>query len=139
MTKRWTAALGLVSAVLAVPLAATWTAAEETKGPRIAAEPMAFDFGKALQGKTLHKDFVIKNLGVEDLEIEKISTTCGCTAALMDKGTKVVKPGQTAVLQVSLETRTYMGKVERKVLVQSNDPVRNPLELRVAATVVAGE
>ena len=139
MTKRRTAALLLVLAVLAAPLAAPSTAADETKGPRIAAEPMAFDFGKALQGKTLHKDFVIKNFGTEDLEIEKVSTTCGCTAAFMDNDTKVVKPGRTAVLRVSLETRTYAGKVERKVLVQSNDPVRNPLELRVQATVVAGE
>ena len=138
MTKRRVAALGLVIGVLAVPLAVS-SAAEESKGPRIAAEPMAFDFGKALQGKTLRKDFVIKNFGTEDLEIEKVSTTCGCTAALMDNDTKVVKPGQKAVLRVSLETRTYTGRVERKVLVQSNDPVRNPLELRVLATVVAGE
>jgi hypothetical protein len=139
VTKSRTAALWLVLAALAAPLAAPAPAADEAKGPRIAAEPTAFDFGKALQGKTLHKDFVIKNFGTEDLEIEKVSTTCGCTAAFMDNDTKVVKPGRTAVLRVSLETRTSAGKVERKVLVQSNDPVRNPLELRVQATVVAGE
>jgi hypothetical protein len=139
VTKRRIACLGLALAVLAVPLLASSIAAEQAKGPRIAAEPVAFDFGKALQRKTLHKDFVIKNLGTEDLLIEKVSTTCGCTAALMDDDAKLVKPGRTAVLRVSLETRNYTGKVERKVLVQSNDPVRNPLEVRVQATVVAGE
>jgi hypothetical protein len=139
VTKRRTASLGLALAVLAVPLLASSSAAEQAKGPRITAEPVAFDFGKALQNKTLHKDFVIKNLGTEDLQIERVSTTCGCTAALMDDDAKVVRPGQTAVLRVSLETRTYTGKVERKVLVQSNDPVRNPLELRVQVTVVAGD
>jgi hypothetical protein len=111
--------------------------AEIAKGPRIAAEPLVFDFGKSLQNKTLEKEFVIKNFGTEDLEIEKVSTTCGCTVA--DGFSKVVKPGQSTVMRVKLQTRTYTGRVERKILVQSNDPVKNPLELKVQANVVTGE
>ena len=129
-----------VALMLAVALLAplSWTAsADVAKGPRIAAEPMVFDFGKSLQNKTLEKEFVIKNFGTEDLEIEKVSTTCGCTVA--DGFSKVVKPGQSTVMRVKLQTRTYTGRVERKVLVQTNDPVKNPLELKVQATVVTGE
>lgn len=126
----------LLAVALLAPL--SWTAsAEVAKGPRIAAEPMVFDFGKSLQNKTLEKEFVIKNFGTEDLEIEKVSTTCGCTVA--DGFGKVVKPGQSTVMRVKLETRTYTGRVERKILVQSNDPVKNPLELKVQANVVAGQ
>jgi len=127
--------LALAVAVVAPPSIAA--AAEQAKGPRITAEPLVFDFGRALQKKTLHKDFIIKNFGTDDLEIERVSTTCGCTAALIDN--KIVKPGQKAVLRVSLDTRTAAGRIERKILVQSNDPVKNPLELKVQATVVAGE
>ena len=129
-----------VALMLAVALLAplSWTAsADVAKGPRIAAEPMVFDFGKSLQNKTREKEFVIKNFGTEDLEIEKVSTTCGCTVA--DGFSKVVKPGQSTVMRVKLQTRTYTGRVERKVLVQTNDPVKNPLELKVQATVVTGE
>lgn len=108
---------------------------EPPKGPRIAAEPLVFDFGKVLGQKTLHKDFVIRNFGTEDLDIERVSTTCGCT--VVEEPPKVVKPGQSAVLKIKFETRTYSGRVERKILVQSNDPVKNPLELRIQATVVA--
>ena len=109
--------------------------AEETKGPRIAVDPASFDFGKALQNKTLHKDFVVRNVGAADLEISRVSTTCGCTAALADS--TVVKPGASTTLRVDLQTRTYTGKLERKILVESNDP-KSPLELKVQATVVAG-
>jgi hypothetical protein len=108
---------------------------EESKAPRIAVDPTSFDFGKALQNKTLHKDFVLRNLGAADLEISRVSTTCGCTAALADS--TVIKPGASTTLRVDLQTRTYAGKLERRILVESNDS-KSPLELKVQATVVAG-
>jgi hypothetical protein len=105
------------------------------KGPRISVEPDRFDFGKAVQNKTLAKEFSVKNYGTEDLVIENVSTTCGCTAALLDS--KVVKPGGTVPLRVTLETRSYSGKVERKILIRSNDPATSLLELKVEAMVSA--
>jgi Protein of unknown function (DUF1573) len=110
-------------------------AAPDAKGPRISVEPASFDFGKAVQNKTLSKEFSIKNYGTEDLVIENVSTTCGCTAALLDS--KVVKPGGTTPLRVTLETRTYSGKVERKILIRSNDAATNLLEVKVEAMVAA--
>jgi hypothetical protein len=130
-------AIAVGAGLIALGSASLLRAGEPPKGPRIAAEPMVFDFGKVLSQKTLHKDFVIRNFGTEDLDIERVSTTCGCTVA--EEPPKVVKPGQSAVLKIRFETRSYSGRVERKILVQSNDPVKNPLELRIQATVVAGE
>jgi len=112
-------------------------AAGEAKGPRIVVEPASFDFGKAVQNKTLQKEFSIRNFGNEDLVIENVSTTCGCTAALLSD--KVVKPGRTTPLRVSLETRTYSGKVERKVLIRSNDPETTLAEVKVEVTVVPSD
>jgi hypothetical protein len=104
------------------------------KGPRIAVEPASFDFGRAVQDRTLQKEFSLRNFGSEDLVVESVSTTCGCTAALMDS--KVVKPGGTTPLRVSLETRNYTGRIVRSVMVRSNDPVTKLLEVKVEATVV---
>jgi hypothetical protein len=124
---------------VAVALCATFVVAQEKgpasvgAGPRIRVEPAAFDFGKAAPNKTLRKEFSIRNFGNEDLVIESVSTTCGCTAALMES--KVVKPGGTTPLRVSLETRTYKGRVMRSVLVRSNDPQADLLEVKVEATV----
>jgi hypothetical protein len=127
----------VVAAVIALAPGSAAHAAEPAKGPRIAAEPTVFDFGKVLAQKTLHKEFVLRNFGTEDLDIERVSTTCGCTVA--EEPPKLIKPGQSAVLKIKFETRTYSGRVERKILIQSNDPVKNPLELKIQATVVAGE
>ncbi len=107
------------------------------KGPRFSIEPAAFDFGKAEQKKTLSKEFSIHNYGTEDLVIENVSTTCGCTVA--EGYAKLIKPGGSTPLRVSLETRTYRGKVERKVLIRTNDPSAKVAELKVEATVAEPE
>src|SRR5207249_10145134 len=41
----------------------------------------SFDFGKALQQKTLQKEFAIRNLGDADLVLDSVTTSCGCTVA----------------------------------------------------------
>ena len=125
--------LSALALLLAVQLGAE-SAKPPAKGPRIAVEPGAFDFGKALKNRSLTKEFSIRNFGTEDLVIENVSTTCGCTAALAD--TKVVKPGASTPLRVTLETRNYSGHVERKVLIKSNDSAKATYEVKVEATVV---
>ena len=107
------------------------------KGPRISVEPASFDFGRAVPRKTLEKEFSIRNFGSEDLLIESVSTTCGCTVA--DSYGKVIKPGGSTQLRVRLETRDYSGRVERRVLIRSNDPVASLTELKVEVTVVPGK
>jgi hypothetical protein len=116
-------------------LASAGALAEEgvPKTPRIAAEPAAFDFGKALPQRTLEKEFVIRNYGGADLKIEGVTTSCGCTVAQL--ASDVVAPGKSLPLRVSLETRSSLGRIERRVLVRSNDPVRPRLEITVSVTV----
>jgi hypothetical protein len=130
------ACLALLLPLLVVPAHAEEKKAE-TKGPHIVVEPASFDFGKAVQNQTLAKQFSVRNYGNEDLVIENVSTTCGCTAALLDE--KTVKPGGSATMRVTLETRTYSGKVQRTVVVRSNDPENKLAEVKVEVTVVPAE
>ncbi len=102
-------------------------------GPRIAVEPVSFDFGPALQNKTLSREFLIRNFGGSELVIESVSTTCGCTVGQLD--TRTLKPGMAVPLRVSLETRSYSGALQRSVLIRSNDPTKALLEVRVLAQV----
>ena len=127
--------------MFAVLVASGATAATEdpkpaaTGGARIAVEPSSFDFGKAIQNKTLQKEFQIRNFGDADLVLDSVTTSCGCTVA--EGYSKVVKPGQSTHLQVSLQTRTSSGKLQKSVLIKSNDPTKGLYELKLEATVAA--
>jgi len=125
--------------ILLVALAAAGPGADDAKtvprtgGARIAVEPSSFDFGKALPNKTLQKEFSIRNFGDADLTIDSVTTSCGCTVA--EGYGKVVKPGASTHLQVSLQTRTSTGKIQKSVLIKTNDRTRALYELKLEATV----
>jgi hypothetical protein len=105
-------------------------------GPRISVEPASFDFGKVLPGKDLEKEFRIRNFGSEELVVESVVTTCGCTVA---KGyAKTIKPGATTPLLVTLRPNVSAGRFERSVLIKTNDPVNARLEVKLVATVTPG-
>ncbi len=120
----------LVALALAAP---SFSQEKPAAAPRIRVEPEAFDFGKALPDKALRKEFTLRNFGDAELVIEGVTTTCGCTAAISAK-TRLEAGGSTQ-LTVTLETRAYKGKLERQVLVRSNDPKTPLLTVRVSATI----
>lgn len=105
-------------------------------GPRIAVDPPSFDFGKVLPQKALTREFSIRSFGAQDLVIENVSTSCGCTVA-DNLAKKVVKPGGSQPLRVTLTTPPNPGAITKSVMVRSNDPVRPLLEIKLKATVVA--
>jgi hypothetical protein len=105
-------------------------------GPRIAVEPPSVDFGKLLPGKAVGRTFSIRNFGKQDLTIENISTSCGCTVT-EQPAEKVVKPGASTPFRVTLTTNPAPGQMEKSVIVRSNDPARALLEIKLKATVVA--
>ena len=117
-------------AALALVVVTTTLGQETTKksqsgtvnGPRIEIQPESHDFGNVQQNLKLIKEFALTNTGDEDLIISRISTSCGCTAALTAE--KVVKPGKSTSLKVTFETRRYKGAIQRSVSIASNDPRR---------------
>ena len=126
----------VAASVAALLLATAAWAGDDAPAPRIKVEPESFDFGNVLPDKTLRKEFTIRNFGNAPLELENVSTTCGCTAAIA--GTKRIEPGGSTPLRVTFQTRRFSGKVERRVLVRSNDPKTPLLEVKLGATVEEG-
>ncbi len=121
----------LVGSFAALALVVTTTLGEETtgkaqsstvNGPRIEIQPESHDFGNVQQNLKLVKEFAVTNIGDEVLIISRISTSCGCTAALTAE--KVVKPGKSTNLKVIFETRRYKGAIQRSVSIASNNPRR---------------
>lgn len=113
---------GLGAAMLALLWVASAAAQKKDSSPHMEIQPEEWDFGEVAQNRKLVHAFTILNTGAEDLVIRRISTSCGCTAAIVSES--VVPPGGTTGLDVTLETRNYSGVVERSVSVASNDPDR---------------
>jgi uncharacterized protein DUF1573 len=106
--------------------------------PRIAVEPPSFDFGKVLPEKALSREFAIRNFGKQDLVVDNVSTSCGCTVTDPPPPVKMVlKPGASQPLRVTLTTPANPGRISKSVLVKSNDPDHAVFEIKLQATVVA--
>ena len=105
------------------------------KGPRISFTTDHHDFGNVLQGKTVEYTFGFENKGTEDLLIKEVTTSCGCTAALVSSST--VKPGEKGEITVSYDSQGRAGAVSRTITVVSNDLVEPVKELTITATVTS--
>ena len=112
-------------------IASTLSFAE--KGPRIGFTTDHHDFGNVLQGKIVEYTFLFENKGTEDLWIKEVTTSCGCTAALVSSNT--VKPGEKGEIKVSYDSQGRAGSVSRTITVVSNDVVEPVKELTINATV----
>lgn len=126
------ATLWFATMVAAPSAAIVQEGAESHDGPVMEISPESHDFGRVEQNQKLLHEFEIENVGSEDLVIGRISTSCGCTAALTSE--KVVEPGEKTVLEVTLETRKYKGAIQRSVSISSNDR-RRVRTVRITAYV----
>jgi hypothetical protein len=101
----------------------------------LAATPEGFDFGRVLPGRTLQKEFRLRNLGARPLHIVEVSTDCGCMVT--GEYAREIPPGGSTALTVTLTTPSRPGRLERMVVVRTAAPDAAALALRMAATVVA--
>lgn len=114
-------------------LAAFALIAYAENAPRISFPELSHDFGKVIQGKIVEHTFTFENKGTADLHIKEVTTSCGCTAALVSSNT--LKPGEAGQIKVSYDSQGRAGKVDRIITVVSNDPVEPSKELTITAAV----
>ncbi len=74
-------------------------------------------YGEILQRSEGKRSMLIRNTGEQTLEIYAVLTTCGCTAAELDK--MKIAAGESARLSIEYDTRKK-GKFLRFVLIKSN-------------------
>ncbi len=89
--------------------------------PQIVVEPTSQDLGVRPQER-IELAYTVRNAGDALLIIEKVSTSCGCTEAELDR--TEIPPGETAQLLVSLDPieDDLFGDVKRVIYLRSNDP-----------------
>lgn len=107
----------------------------EEGSPKIQIKPRSYDFGD-IPRKIVKTTFIVENTGESALDIESVSTSCGCTSAKISS--ERISPGKTAELIVEMDPNVMgniTGKVERTIYVQSNDPIRPEVEVFITADI----
>ncbi|GBD84407.1 hypothetical protein BMS3Abin02_00800 [bacterium BMS3Abin02] len=127
--------MGLIALIVLIVILFSGCA---TSAPRIVIEPATQDLGEVPQ-EPLETSYTIRNQGDGVLEIEKVSTSCGCTKASVDSET--IPPGKTTQLRVTLDPieDNLHGDVMRIIYVRSNDPDTPEAEVEFRATIRKAE
>jgi hypothetical protein len=118
----------LVAATISAAQPAPAPVESATTGPRIEFEKTVYDFQRAQSGEEISYDFPFKNTGDETLEIRNVKVTCGCTTS--GDWTRLVEPGETGKIPLTLKTRGYKGKTTKTIRVYTNDKRRSMVNLK---------
>jgi hypothetical protein len=90
-----------------------------TSGPRLLLTKNQHNFGTVKKGEQLALNIHLKNSGQEKLTIDRIKSSCGCTATVLNQ--KELMPGENSTLEIKLDTSDRVGKFTRTVTLFSND------------------
>ncbi len=93
------------------------------------------NFGKVKQGDVLTYEFAFKNTGNADLLVERVETSCGCTAALVSADK--IPPGAAGKIKATFDSHSYTGPVTKLIYFISNDSETKRRELRITAEIEA--
>lgn len=103
--------------------------------PKIEFEKEQVDFGSVVAGDPVRASFNFKNTGDANLEITGVYTSCGC--AKCQPLEKIVPPGKSSVIEIVFNSAGYTGLIAKRVEVQTNDPNRSALTLRIIGRIDA--
>jgi len=101
-------------------------------GPKIEFDETVHDFGRILEGHSATHTFRFQNVGNKTLVIDKVSTSCGCTAALVSDS--LIEPGEWGEIKATFNSTGRMGFQNKSISVKSNDPGEVP-KLRIKGEI----
>jgi len=105
----------------------------QTGDPSLSFRQIAWDFGAVDEASVNKCKFIFENTGRGNLTITSIKPECGCTTVSMPKA--VYQPGETGVIDATVDMRGRSGVVSTAIMVLSNDPQRPVTRLNLSATV----
>jgi hypothetical protein len=110
-------------------------AAAAVASPHIAVETPVFDFGTIANGSEVLHDFVVRNTGDSDLEVQRIVSSCNaCLQADIELNT--IPPGKSCLLHSALDLREMDGPVSREIVLHSNDPDSESTTVELRGVVI---
>lgn len=88
------------------------------KLPVVKFDKLTHDFGTIKEGDKPETEFMVTNEGESDLIIINAQGSCGCTVPVWPK--EPIKPGQSAPIKVSFDSKGKTGNQEKSVTLTTN-------------------
>ena len=88
------------------------------KAPKVELDKKEHDFGNISDGDVVETEFIVKNVGETDLVIIDAKGSCGCTVPEPPK--EPIKPGESAPIKVSFDSKGKVGSQEKTVTLTTN-------------------
>ncbi len=107
--------------------------AKPVNGASVSFDREHIDLGTLDEGIEVPCKFTITNNGTQLLQVLKTYASCGCTTPTLKK--KLLKPKETAVLDVVIDTSMKQGKITKTVDVSTNDAQRPVVSLAISMMV----
>jgi mono/diheme cytochrome c family protein len=105
----------------------------ELDGPRLEVAD-SIDLGEVKQGELAEYLVKFSNTGTEELRIEEVATSCGCTAVVLSS--RVLAPGEEGELKITLDTFGKRGKIIKTISIFSNDYLEPEKIIQATAEVI---
>ena len=122
----------------AVLLLATTTVTNAQQASGINASTQLHDFGDIIQSEgPVSTTVQISNNSDQKIEINRLSTSCGCTTATMDLSE--LKPDETREMEITFDPMVHpdqFGEITRVVYLQTSDPNLPELEIEIKGNVI---
>ncbi|WP_020676779.1 DUF1573 domain-containing protein [Geopsychrobacter electrodiphilus] len=101
--------------------------------PDVTSKVLNYNFGEVAQGDKVGYTFRFKNSGDEMLEISSVSSSCGCTAALLSS--KRVAPGDMGEIKATFDSGRFRGHVSKTITMTSNAATHPQVFFKLEGTV----
>ena len=86
--------------------------------PKVKLDKEIHDFGTIAEGDVVETEFIVTNTGASDLLIVDAKGSCGCTVPEPPKDP--IKPGESAPIKVSFDSKGKPGEQEKSVTLKTN-------------------
>ncbi len=129
--KRWSAAAKHVALVLGILLSCAPAAARDWAKEMF--DQTSHDFGTVARGAKVEHRFTIENNNEEEIRIESVKSSCGCTSAKVTK--QVLKSWEKAEVVVTLDTRAEPGRKDGTITVVFAPPFTAEVQLHLHAFI----
>ena len=107
------------------------------KFPKVELDKEVHDFGTINEGDVVETEFIVKNVGETNLVISDAKGSCGCTVPEPPK--EPIKPGASAPIKVSFDSKGKPGSQEKTVTLTTNsENGKEMFKIKANVTPMAG-